>query len=256
MKLQTSLFLTAALALSLASCGSNKQKDAAAAEGDTAKAAQATTQTVDVDGHKFVDLGLPSGLLWAETNIGAETAADAGEFFAWGETAPKKDYTWDTYKFGNADLNEYENVTKNHFNKYTGKDDKAVLDKEDDAATVNWGSSCRMPTEEEIDELGNEEYVERKWDVRKNSKGEDVHGYVLTSKKNGNSIFLPAAGSYTKSMVIGADYAGNYWSTTLSSQEDYSLSVYLSIKENNTFNSSYDGKRCTGCNVRPVAKKQ
>ena len=138
-----------------------------------------------INGHNFIDLGLPSGLLWAETNIGAETAADDGNYYAWGETTTKSSYSWDTYKYGTST----DNITK-----YNSTDGKTFLEIADDAACVNWGNSCHMPTKADFEELLNSDNCTWTWTSMKNSSGSSVNGCKVTSKKNGNYIFLPASG--------------------------------------------------------------
>ena len=130
-----------------------------------------------INGHKFVDLGLPSGLLWAEANIGAEAAADDGNYYAWGETTTKAGYYWRNYKYG-----EYLDLSK-----YTSTDGKTVLDKEDDAAYVNWGSPCRMPTTAEFKELCNTDNCTWSWTSKITSSNESINGYEVTSKKIGRA---------------------------------------------------------------------
>ena len=202
-----------------------------------------------INGHKFLDLGLPSGLLWAETNIGAETAADDGNHYAWGETAVKSDYSWDTYKYGTST----SNITK-----YNSTDGKTFLEIADDAAYVNWGSSCRMPTETEFFELLNSDNCTWTWTSMKNSSGSSVKGCKVTSKKNGNFIFLPASGYYIGVNLYDHDLAGYYWSSTLCMYYDYRA-------ERLFFNSclSYEYEdyyyrlqhpRYYGYTVRPVAE--
>ena len=88
-----------------------------------------------INGHKFVDLGLPSGLLWAHTNVGAASSVDDGDYFAWGETEHKSYYDKSTYKWG--DYNEWGGF---NMTKYNLTDKKTTLDSEDDVATVNWGA--------------------------------------------------------------------------------------------------------------------
>ena len=101
--------------------------------------------------HEYVDLGLPSGTLWATCNIGASTPEDYGDHFAWGETAPKDYYDWFTYKWYNG---SYGTLTKYNTDSYYGTvDNKTKLDSEDDAAYVNWGPQWRMPTVEQQKEL-------------------------------------------------------------------------------------------------------
>lgn len=160
--------------------------------GDVASAKTLGTASVDnsktIDGHKFIDLGLPSGLLWAETNIGAEKPADDGNYYAWGETQSKSNYSWDTYKYGTSE----DNLTK-----YNSTDDNTVLDNSDDAAYVNWGSSCRMPTCDDFTELLKSSNCTWTWTSQTTSDGSSINGYTVTSIKNGNSIFLPAPATAT-----------------------------------------------------------
>ena len=163
-----------------------------------------------IDGHKFVDLGLPSGLLWATCNIGAVYAADSGSIFAWGETDPN--YSG-TYKF-RAD----DNMTK-----YNSTDGKIVLDKEDDAAFVNWGSSCRMPTRANFDELMDSNNCSWTYTSMASSSGISQKGYKVTSIKNGNSIFIPEEQYFEW---------GRYWTSTLYSKNNYQAYI-LRIHDNN-----------------------
>jgi hypothetical protein len=159
-----------------------------------------------INGHRFVDLGLPSGLLWATCNVGAFTAADDGNFYAWGETTTKENYDWDTYKYDTSSSN---------LTKYNKTDGKTVLDKEDDAAYVNWGSSCRMPTDDDFSELNNSGNCTWTWTSMTTSSGNSIKGYKVTSKNNGNSIFLPASGYRDGSYPYGPGSYGFYWSSTL-----------------------------------------
>ncbi len=191
-----------------------------------------------VNGHKFIDLCLPSGTLWAETNVGANTATDDGNYYAWGEVEPKSTYSWDNYKYG----------TENNITKYKSKDGKTVLDKEDDAAYMNWGSFCRMPTNDEFDELLETANCTWEW----TDPSDSSVGYcTVTSKKNGKSIILPASGSrLDKDNCHGS--CGYYMSSTLDPYND--SEYYYLIFSKNTHESTI-GRRYPGCPVRPVAKK-
>ena len=169
-------------------------------------------------GHDYVDLGLPSGTKWATYNVGATKPTESGDYFAWGETEPKKVYNWDTYKWckgSNTTMTKYCDNSK-----YGTVDNKTVLEAEDDAATANWGSAWRMPTKEEQDEL-------RKgcdWEWTEDFNGTGVNGRLGTSKSNGSTIFLPAAGRrYTGLGLAGND--GYYWSSSL--YEDRSGTLYF-----------------------------
>ena len=128
------------------------------------------------DTHEYVDLGLPSGTLWATCNVGANAPEEYGDYFAWGETAPKDVYNWSTYQYYDG----------SNLAKYTGSDGLTTLLPEDDAATTNWGNEWRMPTKEEWQELLDN--TTNKWTTQNG-----VNGRLFTGS-NGNSLFLPAVG--------------------------------------------------------------
>ena len=109
--------------------------------------------TISQDG-KYVDLGLPSGLLWATCNVGADRPWDYGDFFAWGETSPKSEYSWATYKHARGEsksLTKYCYSSSYGYNGFT--DYRYTLELSDDAAYINMGSGWRMPTADEFYEL-------------------------------------------------------------------------------------------------------
>lgn len=157
--------------------------------------------------HEWVDLGLPSGTLWATCNIGADNPEEYGDYFAWGETAPKEIYTCETYKWCNG---SYETMTKYctqsdfGYNGFT--DGKTELDPDDDAATANWGSSARMPSLEQIQELM--ESCTWQWTAMNG-----VYGKLGTGP-NGNTIFLPAASERHNDSFGTPGHNGYYWSRT------------------------------------------
>jgi len=97
--------------------------------------------------HEYVDLGLPSGTMWAKYNMGATDLEEVGDYFAWGETTPKTSFTQANYTFWDANTNTYT--------KYNATDGKTTLDPEDDAATQLWGSGWSIPTEDQWMELFN-----------------------------------------------------------------------------------------------------
>ncbi len=148
----------------------------------------------------YVDLGLPSGTLWATCNIGASSPEEYGDYFAWGETEPKDYYDWSTYKWCNGSM---DSMTK-----YCTGDNKTELDPEDDAAYVNWGSSWRMPTSEQQQELT----LNCTWTWAQHN---GVAGQLVTGP-NGNTIFLPTAGYCGNQNLHQAGLDGYYWSRTLS----------------------------------------
>ncbi len=194
-------------------------------------------------GHLYVDLGLPSGLLWATCNIGADSPEDYGDYFAWGETEIKSTYNWSTYKWCNGSSNT---LTKyNTDSDYGTVDNKTVLDPEDDAARANLGGDWRMPTEAELREL--EDKCTWTWATQGGKNGYRVTG------PNGKSIFLPAAGYYHNGSLNYAGSLGYYWSSSL--YTDYPYNAY-----NLNFNSGavlmYYYSRYYGQSVRPVCPSQ
>lgn len=201
------------------------------------------TPTNSLNGHEFVDLGLPSGLLWATCNVGATTPEGYGSYFAWGETAAKENYNWATYAHCNGDdhsITKYCDESDYGNNGYT--DNFTVLEASDDAATANWGAGWRMPTKAEMQELYDNcthEYTTQN----------GVNGRLFTAS-NGNSIFLPAAGSYGDNTLYSAGADGYYWSSTLatdSPQGAFSLFFY----DNSAYHLN-DYERTCGLSVRPV----
>jgi len=200
-----------------------------------------------------VDLGLPSGVKWASFNVGATVPEEYGAYFAWGETVPKSNHTWETYKF-RVSGNNYNNVTfsrycpseKTSFWGSSGSpDNKASLADygyEDDAARANWGGKWRMPTKAEFEELIANCYCE--WDTFNH-----VKGYLFTSKTNYNSIFLPAAGFRIDTSVNDAKTDGFYWSSSLRTEDPvYAWSRRFDKSEIRSVGSY----RYYGRSVRPV----
>ena len=186
--------------------------------------------------HEYVDLGLPSGTKWATCNVGASNPEDCGNFYAWGETSPKEVYSDSTYTYHN---------------------NPTTLPSNKDAATVNWGKEWSTPTQEQWNELCDTTLCH--WTQQKK-------GFLVTSKKNGKSIFLPACGMYygkeaPKTFLNEGDsvrYDGHYWTATLSGvgKEMHLASVV-------GFNTGYQRMRlpvvsmaelCYGMSIRPVAK--
>lgn len=197
------------------------------------------------DEHERVDLGLPSGTLWATCNVGASSPEEYGDYFAWGETEPKDYYDWSTYKWCNGSSDTMTKYCTDSILGYNGfTDGKTELDPEDDAAYVNWGSSWRMPTiEQQIELIGNCSWT---WTTQNG-----VKGYLVTGA-NGNSIFLPAAGRYGRSLYqVGSN--GYYRSGALwSGGADNASSLF--------FHSMYvgliNGYRYYGYTVRAVCISQ
>ena len=198
---------------------------------------------------QWVDLGLPSGLLWADRNVGAESPEDYGNYYAWGETAPKEVYDWSTYAYGNDDHNLTKYSTDSYYgpnyspNSFT--DNLTTLEASDDAATVNIGGKARMPRDYEWQEL--KDNTTSTWTTQNG-----VYGCLLTGS-NGKSIFLPAAGNRCESSLLNAGEYGIYWSGTLD-MDNPSYAWYFIFGSGNQ--SMYYDYRVFGFSVRAVRDSQ
>ena len=194
-----------------------------------------------LDGHVYVDLGLPSGTLWATCNVGANSPEEYGDYYAWGETEPKNEYSWITYKYCKG---SYDTMTKYCTSTSEGAvDNKTELEPSDDAATANWGSGWQMPSREQCDELYNSSYTTTTWTTMNG-----VEGRMITSKSNGNSIFLPAAGGRYGTSLDKGSY-GYCWSRSLDTSSIGSA-YCLYFDSNNDITDS--NSRSYGRSVRPV----
>jgi uncharacterized protein (TIGR02145 family) len=192
--------------------------------------------------HEYVDLGLPSGLLWATCNVGADYPEDYGDYFAWGETQPKSDYSWSTYQYcmgSGGTLTKYCTKASYGYNGFT--DNLTTLQPSDDAATAQWGSGWRMPTKEEWQELLNN--TTHIWTTQNG-----VNGRLFTAP-NGNSLFLPAAGGCVGTSLDGAGTYGDYWSSSLNADTPHRAWCLDFVSGNCGMSNCY---RDDGLSVRPV----
>ena len=174
---------------------------------------------INANGYEYVDLGLPSGTLWATCNVGASKPSDYGQYFQWGDTIgyeaeqvgtgegqKKFASDWSDYKW-RLSGDSWQNIA---FTKYatTG----ATLELEDDAAHAHMGGSWHIPTPTQFQELLNTAYTKNEWTTQ-----DGVNGRLFTSKKNpSKSIFIPAAGSAYDGSVPDSGDVGNVWSSMLS----------------------------------------
>ena len=167
------------------------------------------------NGHKYVDLDLPSGTLWATMNVGASKPSDVGLYFQWGDT---KGYTADQVgkedgkKNFSKDWEDYKYGTKPNFTKYIGNG--ATLELEDDAANAHMGGSWHMPKPEQIQELIDNTLGE--WITQ-----DGVNGRLFISKKDtSKSIFIPAAGNAVDGSIAGIGIYGYVWGNMLNSNHN------------------------------------
>jgi hypothetical protein len=193
--------------------------------------------------HLQVDLGLPSGTLWAFTNIGASVPEDAGDYFAWGEVDYKSEYSWKTYKYvkgGDATkFIKYCSQAALGSGKYT--DTLATLETADDVASQRWGDDWCMPTKEQFEELKKE--CTWKWTVRNGKNIIEITG------KNGSKLFMPAAGFFSNRSKALVSTNGYYWSNTLSDKASNKAQCFT-FSQNDTDVALRT--RNLGLTIRPV----
>ncbi len=200
-----------------------------------------------------IDLGLPSGTLWASCNVGAEKPEEYGNYYAWGEVTPKDEYSWSSYKYAQGTSWNDPRITKYCNNSDYGNegftDNKTTLDLEDDAAHVNWGGAWRMPTSTEIDELL--DLCTWTWMVQNG-----VEGYQVTSKTNNNSIFLPAAGYRSSTFFLDGGRDGDYFSASVYEDDiNYAWGLNFGLGGPDIYGLNRDGdRRDGGFPIRPVCK--
>ena len=208
------------------------------------KAAGGTTTEVK----DYVDLGLPSGLMWRKYNLGANSEYEAGNYYAWAETSPKQEYNWDTYKY----CVQVNGTGLYSFTKYNKRDKLTVLQPEDDAATANLGNNYRTPTMEEWKELLNK----CNWEVvtkTNNNYMNPVVDYWKVTGPNGKFIILPSTGHYAGSIkkerwtiYLSATYANPVNAKTLA----------WDLTDTKKQPSIYNNGRIHGYPVRPVYIKK
>ena len=179
-----------------------------------------------LNGHAMVDLGLPSGLLWATCNVGAFYPEDYGGYYAWGER-----YTKDEYNSANSD----------NYGEYA---DDISGNSEYDAAHAKWGASWRMPTKTEFEELLS--YCDLEMTERNGVSG------CLVTGTNGNQIFLPVTGykDGDSSMMSGSN--GDYWSSTPDGRYD-AYHFYFDVYNDNGSHTMSSNNRYYGRSVRAVS---
>lgn len=197
---------------------------------------------LDKDDSQYVavDLGLPSGLKWASFNVGATVPEEYGDYYAWGETETKEYYSQNTYAYfhvgGAVDADGFEMDLWDDLGDISGT--------EYDVAHQKWGSSWRMPTQSEFQEL--KDYCTWKWGAKNT-----VYGYKVTGS-NGNWIFLPAAGfRYDSSLHLGGSN-GYYWSSTQGPSSP--SSAYRLGFNSSDINPGSNDDRFYGQSVRPVTE--
>ena len=205
------------------------------ASADSIEISLPVNGTSKFDAPQLIDLGLPSGTLWADRNIGALYPEDYGLYFAWGEIEDKEEYTEDTYF--NKEKSFY--IDQEWEIKIIAKE---ISGTKYDAATVQLGTNYRMPTKDDMNELIH--FCEWKYKEFDGIYGYEF-GYEITGP-NGRSIFLPNCGYKSVSMLI---YQGSYWTSTVSNGDVNSLDFDEEGYELCPISSIY-----FGLPIRPVSK--
>ena len=208
-----------------------------------------------LNGHEYVDLGLPSGTLWATCNVGAYGVPEGyGNFFAWSNTAVMGDFNWSAHWYSNSNTSELTKYCSNSYYGFNGYvDTLSVLLPNDDAATAQWGEGWRTPTKVEWEELFRG--TTHTW-----TKLNEVNGRLFTAS-NGNSIFLPAAGLYCEgtewfcegNIHYNPKVEGHYWSSSLNTGDPISAWVFAFDLDDYGMGNL---DRYIGCSIRAVCTQR
>ncbi len=198
-----------------------------------------------LEGHEVVNLGLPSGTLWATCNVGAALPEDIGGYFSWGETEEKDAYYDYDYKFYDWDarflISKYSTDSIHWTDGWM--DNLTILEPADDAATVNWGENYRMPTRKEFQELI--DHCAWEWTTSGHR-----YGYRVTGKDEA-SIFLPAAGCRSQDLYYDVNLEGEYWSSSLCTYHNIDAYAFV-FGSNKQEVTAYGQNRHIGKSVRAV----
>ena len=213
-----------------------------------------TKEYLDLLKYEAIDLGLPSGTLWCKYNLDVnpnqltKSRDWYGGYYAWGELKSKTDYNWHSYKYANGswdDLTKYCPNNKPMYAHNKKTDGLTTLESTDDIVTVKYGSNFRMPTKKEVDELL---LLPNKWVTRYNNIS-GLNGRLFIGK-NGNVLFIPAAGVFNGTIYDGDGKSCFLWTSDISSNRpNGAWTLYLYSREigvNNTI-------RCLGQSIRAVA---
>jgi len=189
-----------------------------------------------INGHKWVDMG--SGIKWATTNIGANSPEEFGEYYAWGESAPKQVYDWEHYSHAAKNDEGYYTVSEKWLSS-----EGFIRDRKYDTASVLWGEPWRMPTYDEI--LALLRACTRTWTTMN-----DVNGYLLKSKTTGEELFFPASGYKYDNTIKYVGTHGYVWASNLSWDPDCGYTLYM--KTSQRIEPGFT-TACYGIPVRPVS---
>ena len=203
-------------------------------------------------GFEYVDLELPSGNMWAVTNVGADEETDCGDYFSWGETEPKEVYNWKTYKWCEQSFDSLTKYCTDSVFGYEGFIDNIMqLEPEDDAANVLMKGEWYIPSHEDVEELMNN--TTGSWEY--NYNGTSVSGLLLTGK-NKKQLFFPAVGYKDADNTFNLNNSGYYWISNFNKQIDpYNCEAITIRKDKKVLFLNMDERYYGSC-IRPVLKSK
>ena len=223
--------------------GDETEKDDVQTEMDDVETESECEEITDV---VWVDLGLPSGLLWADRNVGADTPEEYGDYCAWGEKGMKEVYNFNYYGYC---VGYFDKLTKYCNNPEYGNDGftdtLTTLQPEDDVARQRYGGKAHVPTKQEWQELIDNTTYE--W-----AEQDGVAGYLFTSMKNGSTLFLPAAGGHWDNWFDEDGSYGYYWSSSLD-PDDPAYALRCSFNPDTV--GVQGDERAAGFTVRAVQRR-
>lgn len=204
-------------------------------------------EKITFNGYDYVDLGLPSGTLWATCNVGASAPTQTGLYFAWGETdghldgLGTKTFSWNDYKFGAKDTSD---TTNYGMKKYNGTDSKVILDKEDDAAHVIMGGEWRIPTVEQFEELCDPEHTT--YSYTSDYKNTGISGMIFESNYWDGELFFPVNSYYSDGVKTSSP---TYLINSIYPQDITTVNIF-GFQSDPEIGQIADRNR--GYNIRPV----
>lgn len=191
-------------------------------------------------------MGLPSGRLWADRNVGADLITDPGLYFQWGDV---EGFSKDSGRNCNGKRNGERDWIRDYSATHgcmLGDSQNIPVDPYFDAARKNMGAPWRMPTVDEIQELFNSAYTTFLFET--NYQGSGINGVLVTSKSNGNTLFFPESGYFIGGFYGFSEY-GRYWT---SSCFDNEKAYYLNIENGDDVYTEENDSRSCGFSVRAV----
>lgn len=193
-----------------------------------------------------IDMGL--SVKWGSANLGANAPEEYGDYYAWGETTTKSDYSWNTYQWCQGSM---EKLTKyNHVSEYGDVDNINTLMRSDDVAYTLMGGQWRMPTGSEVEQLAATKNNPKYQWKQKSINGKP--GYEIVYLVNGNTLFLPLAGHRCDTSFGLVGETGLYWSSSVYSGSNSFGADELRLHMNIKYVERVAYARCYGLSVRPV----